>query len=625
MCGISGMVSLQKNNFIARSSVFKSIAELQVHRGPDNFGIINLDNYIFCHNRLSIIDVSTNSNQPLMDDEFVLVYNGEIYNYLELAKKYSIEETNSDTTVLFQLLKQHGTKVIEELNGMFAFAHFNKVENKLILSRDRLGIKPLYYSIIEGEFVFASEIKTILAYYEKIEIKPSINKLNFNELILMNHIENNTTIYDSISNVGPGEVIEVKSNGEIVKTIYYSLLNEIKLTTNQKKEAKLIDELDELLYNSVKMHLISDVKTGTLCSGGIDSSLITAIASKLNPQISIYHAGVEGNGGEEEYAEIVAKHLNVSIMYTKMNFSKYISFLPIATYYSDLPLYHPNDISLYEITKAAKKDGTSVLLAGEGADELFGGYSWHLNFKNRISRVDNNFTKSLNKIYRFISHKVPSILNTNVSNDQYFSMSSTYMNFDVENIFKAAYKNSLIINKESWSTIYSLYSKYQDTNMNKDDAMIASYISNNLFGHLSTLLHRNDRMSMANSVETRVPFLENKIIHFALNLDVNLKIRNNQTKYLLKKVAERYIPKANIYRAKAGFPVPWTTYLSQVNKNIFKGGFLVNFLNITNEQFEQFMDNCSADLLFSMLSIEIWGRIHIYKEKYWELEHKIQK
>lgn len=626
MCGISGIVSyLNDCKKFERGSIdFIEIAKLQDHRGPNYFGVDVSKNYIFCHNRLSIIDTSTNSNQPILDDNFVLIYNGEIYNYIELANKYSIKDKYSDTIVLFQLLKLHGKSIISELNGMFAIAFYNKLENNLILCRDRMGIKPLFYNIFNDTVIFASELKIILKYLNDNSIQPKINQRCFDELIMLKHIENNSNIYDTIISIKPGEIIEILNDKSIINTTYYSIINEISNKTNYKEENYLIDELDELLYNSVKLHLISDVKIGTLCSGGIDSSLITSIATKINPNISIYHAGVDGNGGEEKYAELVAKFLNVNIQYIKMNSEKFISLLPLATYYSDLPIYHPNDISLYSITQAAKQDGTTVLLAGEGADELFGGYSWHQNFKKKLCQNDNYFLKFFGKINKYFYNNYSHYFYTEKTNKQFFSMSSSYINNDINNIYNYAYKNALLLNKESWDFQNELFLKYKEIYLSNNDAMLASYISNNLFGHLSTLLHRNDRMSMANSIETRVPFIENKIIEFAINLDIKYKIKNNQTKYLLKKVAERYIPKSNIYRPKAGFPVPWNKYMSNVNKNIFKDGFLINYLKLTNLQFEQFMDNCTSELLFSMLSIEIWGRVHILKEKYWDVEKKIK-
>jgi len=617
MCGISGIVSrhLKKET----TETLSACAKLQHHRGPDFFGSESGPNYLFYHSRLSIIDISDNANQPMSDDACVIVYNGEVYNYRELYQQYiSQNYPSSDTSALFELLRQQKCSVVSELDGMFAFALFDKKSDELFLARDRMGIKPLYYSLHDGVFCFASEIRTLVCMMEKLHGYQAVDNINsrcVDDLLALGHSEFQNMPLDGISELAPGCILKYDLNNAAIDiSKYFDLVmvpsKKRVAALSTPKEQYLTDTLDQLLNKSVKMHLLSDVPVGALCSGGIDSSLITAIAVRYNPNLAIYHAGVKGRGGEEKYAEMIARHLNVDINYISMDAEQYLSLMPSVIYHSDFPMYHPSDISLYAISDKARQDGVKVLLCGEGADELFGGYGWHRFFKTTMGRYDLS-----GKILKGVDFLLNSLRlykhATAFTAREFLHFTPAYLNYFEGNFAFSAKRNAIIRNTQAWNFFDELLTAYQHAGI--DDPALSAYISNNLSGHLGSLLHRNDRMCMMASIEARVPFIENAVIEFAMNLPAQMKIKRSQTKYLLKKVAERYIPHKNVYRAKAGFPVPWADYSRNIDIAIFEKGFLYWYLNITLSALKRwFADDLS--LLGFALSVEIWGRLHIFQE-----------
>jgi asparagine synthase (glutamine-hydrolysing) len=636
MCGIAGIIS--QFSLEDKLQVYADIARMQYHRGPDNFGYYSFGKRLFFHNRLSILDVSEHANQPIVSGSTVLVYNGEIYNYKELCGLHfpSEEVPKSDTHVLFKLLSNSSVKVLPELNGMFAFAFYHN--KQLLLCRDRLGIKPVYCYMDKALFVFASELKTILAFLRELTDYDPRKNLNIDaveDLWALGHLENQKSPYNSIVELTPGSALVYdEESGDVESICYFELPQAISQTKynalSKKSEKELIHELDEMINRSVQKHLQSDVKVGTLCSGGVDSSLITAIAVKHQPEINIYHAGVEGKGGEEDYAEHVARHLNIDIKYIKINYECFLNHLPRVIWHNDLPVYHQNDIALFLICEKAKKDKVKVLLAGEGSDELFGGYSWHRVYAQTLQQksniaftgcINNFLLKVFDKFKEALRHRrgnpdtglgwSPSPLNRFFSRTDFQHFTSSYLNYSAQNVYSFAKKNALLRNREGWEYFHQLTEKYNT--IEPQHASELAYISNNLNGHLSTILHRNDRMGMMASIETRVPFLENEIIDFGVNLPLKHKLHKGEGKYLLKKVAEKYIPHRNIYRPKAGFPIPWKLYMNHVDDSIYNKGFVEEALGIKPAILKDWMGK-DVNLKFTALSIELWGRIHVLNQ-----------
>lgn len=611
MCGIYGYISRSTPiDLEAREARVRMLA----HRGPDNISFFHKKNIFLGHVRLSIIDLATTANQPFRDNKYCLIYNGEIYNYLQLKNDHLINKhlhTKSDTEVLFELLKKEGTKSLRLLNGMFAFAFYDEDKCELLLARDTVGIKPLYFVASADSFEFSSEIKNL-------DFKIDVNSLK--NVIAYGRFEYNYLPYENVKILEPGQMLVLNLN-----TLKYQLKSyqNIKNYINteiyqlQSRTPNLVDRLDSLLNDSVLLHLQSDAPVGVLCSGGLDSSLISALSLKHKKNLKLYHAGVEGGKGEESYALMVSKHLKVPIEFIKMSKDEYWTVFPTVTYYSDLPIYHPNDISLFSISQKAHSDGIKVLLAGEGADELFGGYSWHQYFKQMLVKYDKDPCNSpllkriKNKIskYLFYNNSFPDF-----SKDDFINYSALGIGYGGHVPEWQIRSNAVLAqNFRAWDHWLSIIDSYRQCTDDKNDAYLLSFIMNNLYGHLSTILHRTDRILMLTSIEGRVPFLENSLFEFSLNLPSTWKIRGKEGKFILKKVAERYLPRAVVYRTKVGFPVPWQDYLP-ANPSILHSGFIADWMSLDIKSLRA-LYNSNDTLKFRLLALEVWARIFILKEK----------
>ncbi|MFM4970109.1 asparagine synthase (glutamine-hydrolyzing) [Aeromonas veronii] len=615
MCGI--YCKLYKSQQIQNDVRYEKKTALLSHRGPDCQQVVYLNNVVMGHTRLAILDTRTFADQPYKNQKAMLVFNGEIYNYRALANKYlsDIEfKTTSDTEVLFELLNRIGSQAISKLDGMFAFAYMNFEKEELIVARDISGIKPLYYIETDESIEIASEIKSLDAVISREKLRDQIRIGAFQDTNLP---------YQNVTTLEGGTLLTYSpQQGKIQLKCFGNPLffidNNVFQHRKQQPLSSLVDELETLVINNVKSHLVSDAPLATLCSGGVDSSLISAIAAQ-HTQLDLYHSGVEGGGGEEEYAEIVSAHLGKNIIYEKMTAEKYWSAFPYLTYISDLPIYHPNDISLHCIASKAHADGIKVMLSGEGADELFGGYSWHQRQMKqyRLARI-------------FASKK--SLL-TRLSGDYARTMRDGFEQFTLKDItdympLGLGYfdmSNDLIMRSflfesqdfSNWKRLAIIHEKYNALITSEFEKHMLSAIHFNYYGHLGNILHRTDRILMANSIEGRVPFLTKDIIDFSMNIPLNLKIHRRfrkDGKYLLKKLAERYLPQSVIYRPKAGFPVPMHEYIQPIER-IFENGYAMEFTGMSLRMLKDFYE-ANPLLKFRLLALEVYGRIFVRHEDY---------
>lgn len=519
MCGINGILWKDEKLVHRMNEKIK-------HRGPDNEGIYSDGNVTLGHRRLAILDLSKKGNQPMQYKNLVLVYNGEIYNYKQLRKQLKEYKFNSncDTEVLLKGFHKYGLKFFKRLNGIYAFAIYDKKTKKIWLQRDPLGIKPLYYTYTRNGLMFSSEPKA----FDNLKT----DKWKEEEYL-------QTTSNDSESlfkNIFP-----VKPEG-------VKFFLDAKKHNKKRKEKELIDELDKLLNRAVKDQLtLSDVPVAAICSGGVDSALITAIASKYIKNLELFTVKVPGKTDESKYAKMVADRYNLKLhtyVMTKKDFFKDYKHL---LYMNDAPFHFPNSVGIYKIIQLAKQKGFKVILSGEGADELFGGYIKHKLFYDRTKKDNNNMLWEMNKFdaTRYCNTKKP-------------------LNFG---------KIGLILK------INRLLEKFKLTEFERQNQI---NIIKDLEYYIKPILQRVDRMGMANSVEGRVPLLDNRIIEFAINLPLKYKINKGETKYLLKKVAERYLPKELIYRRKCGFPLPVEQWMGLVKGEewMVKEDFLRQFRKV---------------------------------------------
>jgi len=613
MCGICGILSL--SSIPIDSQEILRMRDIMFHRGPDDEGIFLGEGIGLGHRRLSIIDLEM-GHQPMFNEDrsVVVVYNGEIYNYVEL-KKQSEEKghryaTNSDTEVILHLYEEDGVNLVSKLKGMFAFALWDRKKRLLFLARDRLGIKPLYYSQYGGRFIFASEIKSIL---ESDGFEREINTDELTCFILYGYVYGERTLFQNIYKLLPGHILLLK-NGKINIQKYW----DVPIPPNAIGENKeLHQRLDELLQESVKSHLMSDVPVGVFLSGGLDSSTIVYYMTRMNHQRpDTFSVGFgKPSFNELKYAKIIADHFHThhhSLIFTEESF---LQFLTKMIWHNDEPLSDPASIPIYCLAKLAKENNVSVLLCGEGADELFAGYSNYPAFVRDATLapfVPKFMIHSLSKIFSVIK------LNHFVEIAERYQMS--LKDILERHMTKESDRVNLILSSNKQETyIGSLFSQIRS---NTDPLSMILYIG--LKASLVSLLMRQDKMSMAASVETRVPFLDHDLVEFVWNLPNQYKLKGRKGKILLKTLALNYLPQEIVNRKKMGFPVPTTLWFSQ-NKNIL--GFLKEKRSTERPYFNgreilNIVDNYEkgdlsyGSLVWKLLNLELWIRIYFENERY---------
>lgn len=634
MCGILGQVNF-KAPFSYDLDKFKKALDLQYHRGPDDFDILENSNFIFGHRRLSIMDLDTHAKQPMTSHckNYTLVFNGEIYNYREIKDKLILKgyifNTTSDTEVLLNAYIEYGIKCIKMFIGMFAFVINDKITNTTYVVRDRLGIKPLYYYFNEEKFLFSSEIKSIFCIEDKLEKKLNTNAIvsymSFRYPIL------NDTYFEEVHSLAPGHYLKI-SSAKLENVEYWNPSFKFKAQSNDKGEEYYIDTLRKLLKSSVEYRMISDVPIGAFLSGGVDSSVITALMSnKSKEPIKTFTIGFEEKGFNEfEYANLIANKYSTKHKEICVSGDNYIDVMEKLIEYKDAPLSVPNEVPLYLMSKELKKDVT-VVLSGEGADEIFGGYG-------RIFRSPYDY------------ERIKKIDNLELNNNEKRELSI--------NFFKKYLQKSFDSELEHFINIYSYTSfndkqdlLHSDINLDRiekklidkflyyfDELEDDSYYNKMMYTfekiHLVGLLHRVDMTTMAASVEARVPFVDHRLVEFAFTIPIKYKLKwNNEKdksfktlmsdkiseeydtpKYILKKSYEDLIPNEVLYRKKMGFPVPLNNWFGG-NFNEYAKTILLsdiaktrNLYNIENIIKWLDSDRLSSDHGFAM---KIWMLINI--------------
>jgi asparagine synthase (glutamine-hydrolysing) len=569
MCGFLGYFS--SNNILSGSqldNLYESL-ELINHRGPDHTGVLYEKNYFLAHKRLSIIDLSDNSNQPIKnnDNNLFLLYNGEIYNYQELALKYFDKCYNSDTVFLFDFYKAYGFKYFNELRGMYAFAFYDSRDEKnmFYLGRDPSGIKPLYFYFDTQKLVFASEIKSI----------KNIKHLNFtiNQDIIkyylsLGYCQEPNTIYNEIKCLKPGFVYSFMMNSTIIE--------EIKIIdycdSIFSKHNSSISDLENKLEKAVKRNLVSDVSLKVALSGGIDSSLILALAKNHNPNIS--SLTVKNNDidfDESVISKEYARVLNISNDLISTNTEGSIEMLDKIFLNFDQPYADSSAIPFFYLTRLAR-ESSKVLIGGDGGDELMVGYPSQIwlpilmrfksffpnkNLIKPLSYLDNQYYRTLNRL--------SSISSTN-------NIHEAICNWQSWQPPDLLY-NGISPFKYSSESVYEIFSReyftHNNSNQNISDNSIITYyyFYNRLLGDY---LRKTDMISMYNSIEYRVPMLDEDFVLFSFNLDYKKKYKFLKTKILLRDYHKKYFPIYTSKLPKKGFTIPLDVWLSEKNFKIIK-------------------------------------------------------
>jgi asparagine synthase (glutamine-hydrolysing) len=565
MCGISGFYSFDE---VFSESELHAMTETLAHRGPDASGYFVDDVVALGHRRLSIIDLSETANQPMhsADGRYVMVYNGEVYNYREIASELkqnfkSVFKTASDSESILEAYVKYGPAFLEKLNGMFALAIYDKEKKELFLCRDRIGIKPLYYFWDGHNFAFASELKALtqLAF-----IPLQINRNAVYHFLHLGFVPAPYSIYKSIKKMDSATWMKI-SKDNLESCSYWSPQQQV----NEKvitKEKEAIVKLSDLLMSSVQYQIKSDVPFGVFLSGGIDSSLITANAVNLSGvKVNTFSIGFEENKyNESVYAKSVANYVKANHHEFIVSHQDAIDFIDtIFEAYSE-PFADPSAIPTMLVSKLARKHVT-VTLSGEGGDELFlgyGAYQWAKrldqplikNFRHQIAGLLTNYSKRFNRHADYFLYPTEELKYSHILSQEqyYFSLQEADKLLTAEFISHPETQNTELLNSFG----------IEINNLRRTlDPMEKQALFDLQFYLQGDLLTKVDRASMHFSLETRVPYLDHRIIEFTLNLSPSLKYRNNVTKFLLKEILYQYIPKKFFDRPKQGFAIPLAKWL----------------------------------------------------------------
>ena len=549
MCGICGFISKRKIS----AEKLAEMNNTMRHRGPDDSGEIIMQSGAYsvglAHRRLSILDLSKAGHQPMFSEDglITVVFNGEIYNYNELKKEFSDYKfvSTCDTEIIIAAYLKWGIKAIEKFNGMFAIGIYDKRIDKLFLCRDRIGKKPLYYWCDEDNIVFASELKPIMKSpgFTTILNKRAIGKFMFHQYILAPQ-----TIFENVYKVCPGEIVSF-SNGNIEKTKYWS----VKGLTSPLSYEEAKHKLKEMLLESCKKRMIADVPVGVFLSGGIDSSLVAGLTQSIAGQIKTFSIGFnEEKYNEAEHAKKIATHLGTDHKELYLDESALFDFLAELPYYYDEPFADNSQIATMAVSKLAKEDVT-VVLSGDGGDELFCGYDSYLDiFKNNrninLAMIIKNFLDFTGlKNSKLIRNILPQ--NFNLFVDTYRkSLGAQFWLGYYEVALKA------LLNAETYSNLNFEEIKFTGNNVfNKMLNDQITYIPDDI-------LCKVDRASMKYSQEVRCPLLDYEIVEFANSLPFEYKYKETK-KRILKDIAYDYIPKELLDRPKMGFAIPTEKWL----------------------------------------------------------------
>lgn len=550
MCGISGWID---NKSVDRSVMESMTHELR-HRGPDAQQIITFDNIGLGHARLSIIDLSENANQPMYNEDksLWLVYNGEFYNFQfyreELIKKGHRFISNTDSEVLLHLYEEDGPEFVKKLRGMFAFGLWDGKQKQLMLARDRVGKKPLYYFHRNGTFLFASELKALLAHPA---VDREISPEGINYYFMLGYIPRQFTVFKSIKKLLPGNYLIYK-NGEIAIYPYWTLPNRVNTDLNSEEEC--VDKLLNILEESVKLRMISDVPLGIFLSGGVDSSIVaTLMARNSSKPVKTFTIGFEESKYNElPYARQVARHIG-SHHHELIVRMKQVEILEKLIYHFDEPFADSSAIPTYYVSKMAK-DHVTVVLSGDGGDELFGGYNWY-NWVLRRTRV--------NFIPFFIRKKLS--LFSNMPSFNY--RGKRFLNdicLDEFNIFyeRTRFFSDIDIKHLLNHDIHSNTGAYRNFYEKIGKTCLERMTKTDFFYYLpDDIMTKVDRASMAVSLEARAPMLDHHLCEFAFSLSDKLKINKGIKKYLLKRIAKNLLPDNFLLERKQGFSIPLAEWM----------------------------------------------------------------
>lgn len=627
MCGINGIaLSTRSGRRLDRETLVR-MRDVIKHRGPDDVGIYIDDRIGLGHRRLSIVDVAA-GHQPMTneDSSLQITYNGEIYNHADYRSELEacghIYNTHCDTETILHLYEEHGPRCVEYLRGMFAFAIWDARKKELFIARDRLGVKPLYFAHTDdGCLYFGSEIKTL---FQTGAVTPELNFTALPDYLANHATSGEDTLYRGVKRLLPGQTL-VWRDGEIEINKYWDV-SFVKTQDEKRSDRDYIAEWAELFRTSVRLRLMADVPLGMFLSGGIDSSAIAAMMSDMvdEPIKTFSVAFAEREANELEYARIVAQAYKTNHHEVVVSPEEFFQALPRLVWHEDEPLAHPSSVALYFVSLLASQH-VKVVLTGEGSDELLAGYG---RYRKTILNL------SVGKLYRSFA---PSILQGAVRSGvkglpssrvrQKLLRSFLSVTPDIESIyfdnfavFPLAMQTGLL-SDEAREQI-GVIDPYARVRAALDQTDAKSLLDRLLYADIKTYLHellmKQDQMSMATSVESRVPFLDHKLVEFTCSLPERLKLRGGTTKYILREAMKGVLPETILSRSKMGFPVPIGAWFRGAYKSVIDEYILserATSRNIFNPEFVRDLVNRHQsgaenhdERLWALLNFEIWQR-----------------
>lgn len=628
MCGIAGFINLEQK-VIKTELLMQNMLNKIAHRGPDGDGIwvSESNKVIFGHKRLSIIDLNINANQPMIDNNgHSIVFNGEIYNHHSLRKELesngvSFATAHSDTEVLLRGYAYWGIDtLLSKINGMFAFAIHDENLNKVIIARDRVGIKSLYYTSYQGQFVFCSEIKGIL---ETRLFKPELDDSKLNEYLLNRSLKAPNTLFKNVFKLEPAHYIVIDENNvSVEKTEYWSPLNQ-QVDSSIKSQIEVEETLSTLIDSSLDFRLEADVPVGMFLSGGVDSNYLLSRLSEKRSGIKCFNASFPDDNGYDESADAkrMAMKFNAEFIDVPVGSDNYLETLEKVVYFQEEPISAPVCVPVYLLSQAAKQHGVPVVLAGEGSDELFIGYNNWINLRKAQGFYNKlPFGKKLSKVAQMAlsSRLIPSspvhdVLHRACSDQPLFWGGAMELN---ANLRKGLLSSDLSASKLNDCIYDSNISGPQSSYMkSRDKSDISSWmVYMDLNQRLPELmLPRLDRMGMAHSIEGRVPYLDHRIIEYIFSVPERVMVENkNIGKSALKAIAAKTLGRDFVYRRKKGFQAPVSEWK---NKNFNK---VVELLEIFAErtgifsiEFVKMVTLHGGRRYFTLINFMLWYLVFI--------------
>lgn len=630
MCGICGSLSFNDGDFQINEPFISTMRDTMAHRGPDGAGVwISKDFRVgLGHRRLSIIDLSISANQPMSNDDETIwvVFNGEIYNHAELRhnlslsgkRKYKWKTNHSDTEVIIHAFEEWGIDCIHKFRGMFAFALWDSREKNLWLVRDRIGVKPLYYSIHNQHINFASEIKALLVDKQQHRV---VNEEAFFHYLSFLTTPAPMTLFDGIQKIPGGHWLKISCDGKLQLHQYWDVLD-FAFPRHFSTERELFSEVLHELDTAVKLRKISDVPVGVFLSGGLDSSTNAALFSKdENLPVKTFTIGYDGDytsyKNEMQYAKLMAKYVNAEYHEMLLNVDHLIDFLPKMVRLQDEPIADPVCVPVYYVSKLARDHGVKVCQVGEGADELFWGYPFWKTYLNLqawddipVPRMSKNALLHLLKCAGKGNSIYYEWLRRGASGKPIFWSGAEAFTDTQKKTLLSHDLNAKFSGFTSWEALSPIREKFMNTAWEKSHLNWMTY-SDLKLRLPELLLMRVDKMSMGVSLECRVPFLDHKFVELSMSIPQAMKTKNGESKYILKNAVKNIIPTELIYRKKQGFGVPIYEWLfdklgNKIRQELTTFCDKTDFLN-KNEVLNLLNNNFGAHTWY-LLNFALWWK-----------------